>query len=424
MKKRFITAFKLAFVAALAAALAACAQPSSEKASRGKSSAESAETLNATLIAYYNAARKIETSPETMERYNTALETLIEGKKADPNAEDSAGRTPLLIASQANDRAMVSRLCAAGADANAVAAHNLPLLTLSLQEGALESAKALLECGANPNSAGSPLTIAVLGGITSRDYRVMAIDLLAKGADANRGAIGDHTLLTYAIKTAQSELAVKMAESGATIDAPDDNGKTPLTWALIMRDQKTADALLAKGAKPNTVDVHGYSPIAWAILMDNTAAAMKIAQNPAWQPSNTDRGAIAAEIAKTRTLPDLRAILTGAGGAAKGVGDLPNIIAFADMTFLRIEYLGNEITFKTKDNLRSGYLLHNPPRLVMDFDRAQGVRARSVVIEDGGAFLRVSTGKHSGFYRIVVQLSREFELELRRETGAVSAILK
>ncbi|GHS86243.1 hypothetical protein FACS189487_00130 [Campylobacterota bacterium] len=426
---------KLPFLLGAAFLLAACVQPypaprgaaatHAGTAQNSPNSQKESADLPQALSDYYDAARRSDTSVEVMERHNDNLSALIEGKKANANAEDSLGRSPLFVAVRANDNAMILRLCGAGADANANSINNLPLLTIALQEGALESAKALLACGANPNAAGSPLTIAVLGGITSEEYRLMAITLLDKGADPNRGAVGDHSLLIYAIKTAQSDLAVKMAASGATINLADDNGMAALSWAVLMRDDRAVDALLASGAAVDLADAYGYTPISWAILTDNNRAVAKIAGSN-WQPRDDDRGVLAAEIAKTKSLAELRALLGSHASAdfTPSAADTPNIIAFSDMPFLRIEYLENRIKFKTGDNLRKGYMLENPPRLVMDFDRVQGAFGRTVALQEGGAFLRVTTGKHDGFYRVVVQLNRQYGFDLNRDADGFVVKLK
>jgi ankyrin repeat protein len=391
-----------------------------------------AETLASTLESYYSAARSDDPSSEALERLNENLTRQIEGKKADVNLIDSRGRSPLRVAAEANDRAMIARLCKAGANYDARTTHRIPLLTLALQEGALESAKALLACGANANAAAdvspAPLTIAVLGGITSVDYRSMAIELLDGGADPNLGAIGEHSLLLYSIKTSQSDLARKMIEKGADTELADEDGMTPLAWAILLRDDETANALLSKGASREAIDAHGYTPLSWAIFVDNRKAVALLAADPNVKVRENDRGTLAAQAAKNRTLAELRSLVAGGSLAAKAVEtsepiNLPSIARFKNMEFLTLEYGGETIAFKTSDALLRDFLLENPSRLVLDFSRASAAQSFTMPLDPKGVFRQISVGRHTGSYRVVILLDKpynRYDLERTADGPVVS----
>ncbi|MDR1911567.1 MAG: AMIN domain-containing protein [Helicobacteraceae bacterium] len=407
---------KIATLAALCVLLVACARPHmglSESKDAAKSPDETA--LTQTLIDYYVAARSEETSAETLSDLTANLKRLIEGKKADVNKPSEQGVLPLSIAAQANDRVMIERLCKAGANYDAFGAHRLPLLTLSLQEGALESAKALLSCGANPNvGVPSPLTIAVLGGITSPDYRQMAIALLNSGADPNLGGVGEHALLLYAIKTKQSNLAQKMIEKGANIELADDEGMTPLVWAILLKDEDTTNALLAKGAATNAIDASGYTPLDWAVFADNQIALSAIVSDPNWSAKENERGVLAAQIAKTRALTELKSLILDEKPVQNDAKKRPSIARFKGMEFLTIEYGWDRIAFKTDDPLLRDFALENPARLVLDFSRANAVQSLTLPLDPNGTFRKVSIGRHTGSYRVVVVLDRSYGYDLKR----------
>ncbi|MDR1451750.1 MAG: ankyrin repeat domain-containing protein [Helicobacteraceae bacterium] len=428
----------LAALIALSFLLSACAQshvavtePREEATVQTERKIAPKSSLTRTLVDYYAAARSEDTSAQTIAELSATLERLIEGGGSKPDASDAQGFTPLAIAAQANDRLMIERLCKAGANYDARAAHGLPLLVLALQEGALESAKALLACGASPNVGGdkfaSPLTIAVLGGITSVDYRQMAIELLDRGADANLGAIGERPLLLYAIMTSQGDLARKMIEKGANIELADDEGMTPLTWAILLKDDETVATLLDKGATPDATDAHGYSPLNWAIFADNQTVVASIIADRRFALKESDRGSLAAQLAKNRSLAELRALVAGEAveakpSAASAPIDLPSIARFKGMEFLSLEYGGSKIAFKTTDPLLRHFALENPPRLVLDFSRANAVQSLTMPLDPNGTFQRAAIGRHTGSYRAVIFLSgsRKYDLEGTAEGPVVT----
>ncbi|MDR2152668.1 MAG: ankyrin repeat domain-containing protein [Helicobacteraceae bacterium] len=408
---------------ALGFILSACVRPhgvvevSSDAAAQEERKAGAKNELTQTLIDYYAAARSEESSAETIENLSQTLTRLIEGKKANANDADERGFTPLSIAAQANDRAMIERLCKAGANYDATAAHKIPLLVLSLQEGALESAKALLACGANPNAGGaefpSPLTISVLGGITSADYRQMALLLLDSRANPNLGAVGEHPLLLYAIKTNQGEIARKMIEKGANAEFADENGMTALAWAILLKDDETVAALLSQGASADAIDARGYSPLSWAIFTDNQTAIAAIANRPNAKALESERGILAAGAAQKLALSELRALVAGAASDAKGAPP-PSIARFKAMDFLTLEYGDNKIAFKTSDPPLRDFTLENPAKLVLDFSRSEAVQSLSLPLDPNGVFQRVSIGRHTGYYRVVVFLNKSYKYDLQR----------
>ena len=393
-------------------------EPSEDETAQNEKILPARNALTATLIDYYAAAGSPDASVETIEELDQELRRHIEGKKSDPNAVDGRGFSPLAIAAQANDRSMIERLCKAGANYEATAAHRIPLLVLSLQEGALESAKALLACGANPNIGGaefpSPLTIAVLGGITGVDYRRMALSLLDAGADPNLGAVGEHPLLLYAIKTAQNDMALKMIEKGANLELTDDEGMTPLTWAILLKSEETVGALLAKGVRADAIDAHGYSPLSWAIFTDNQPPINAIVGQDGVKIAENERGTLAAQAAKNRSLSELRALAAVGAGTLSASVALPSIARFKAMDFLTLEYDDKAIAFKTSDPLIRDFALENPARLVLDFSRAAAVQSLSLPLNPNGTFQRASIGRHTGSYRVVIFLDKSYRYDLER----------
>ncbi len=383
-----------------------------------------APLLSEVLSDYYTQARVVATGGDR-ERYDAiagSLEELIEGGKSDLNRPNEAGVTPIMIAVQANDPDMVSRLARSGADLNAKSPQGLPMLSLALQEGTLESANALVRHGADLNVGGatapSPLTVATLGGITSQPYREMALTLLDEGADPDYGAVGEHTLLLYAIKTGQDDLAMALVNRGADLELSDENGMTPLSWAILLGQNHVVDALLLNGAKGDAHDAHGYTPLAWAVLADNSAAKESLIEQ-GFELKDRDRGWAAAQIAKNRTLADLEALLGGAtldGTRRAAPADAPNIVRFKEMGFIHLAFTDRQITLRTNDPVRRHFRLDDPARIVVDFDRHSGAKNLTLPLQDN-TFKKVSIGRHAGWYRVVIELDRNRQYDLREGEG-------
>lgn len=418
----FVAPLALLFCAAL---LTGCVSHKANIAADTPSAPEPAQTAETALTAeLQNFYATAGAGGEAFAASTESLAKLIEGRGADVNQANSAGVVPLAFAAAANDAAMIERLTKAGANPNAASVHQIPLLTLSLQEGALEAAKALVTAGANPNTAANnspnPLTVTVLGGITSRDYRAMSLFLLENGANANYGSIGEHTLLLYAIKTAQQDLALKLIEHGANLELTDEEKMTPLSWAVALRQDAVVDALLAKNVRGDAMDAHGYTPFAWAVLTDNQPAIVAIAK-AGYAQSNADRGFLAAQIAKTRTLPELHALL---GVPADEPAPRQNIVRFKNMEFITLEYGGLGITFKTNDPLIKDFMLDAPNRLVLDFSRNASAANVSLPLETNGVFQKVSIGRHAGSYRVVILLDKAYKYTLTKTTDGISVTLR
>ena len=383
-----------------------------------------APLLTEVLRDYYTQARMVASGEDRHEfdAIASSLDQLIEGGGSDLNLANKAGIVPLMVAVQANDPAITTRLIRAGANPSAHSPQGLPLLSLALQEGTLESAGALVRHGADLNVGGadapSPLTVATLGGITSQPYREMALTLLDSGADPDYGAVGEHTLLLYAIKTGQDDLAIALINHGADLELSDENGMSALSWAILLNQNHVVNALLNKGSKGDARDAHGYTPLAWAVLADNETAQKSLIEQ-GFSLEQKDRGWAAAQIAKNRTLSDLEALLGGvalSGAATRttpAAAGAPNIVRFKGMGFLHLEFSGRQIAIKTTDETIKHFMLSKPDRLVVDFKRSAGVQNLVVPLQNS-TFQKVSIGRHAGWYRVVIELDRPYGYDLRQ----------
>jgi ankyrin repeat protein len=204
---------------------------------------------------------------------NASLRSLkaLAAAKADLNAPDGRGRTPLSIALDAGFTTLFNTLLDLGADASREAwSENTPAgtldapLTIAARNGNLDLLKAML--AAKPSidrpakNGTTALTAAAAAG------RWDAVDLLvASGANVNAPGINGNTALAYAV-AAKNEAAVsgllgKNANLNTRIA-----GATLVMRATTDNQDKILSLLLGKGADPNTRSGDNVAPLHRAVV--------------------------------------------------------------------------------------------------------------------------------------------------------------
>jgi uncharacterized protein len=215
--------------------------------------------------------------------------------RIDPNASDRWGNTPLRMAAQYGDLALVSALLARGGDVDQGRRHLTPI-TLAAQRKALDIVDLLRRQGATM----SMLTWIYLGeqrrveqelsrdpsaanlcdeaGTPALHHAVLALVpelvtlLLDHGADVNRAnATGESALHQVAdLRGAASEparaTAVLLLDRGADPNARNWDDVTPLHQAVRARNLAVVEVLLARGADVNARDkIRGSTPLRRAV---------------------------------------------------------------------------------------------------------------------------------------------------------------
>jgi ankyrin repeat protein len=213
-----------------------------------------------------------------------AVQRLIR-EKADVNATEPDGTSPLHWASYRDDIETAQMLVGAGANVNAT--NDLgatPLWTASLN-GSTSMVRLLLEAGANPNAAlllgETPLMVAARSGNAN-----VVEQLLVRGANVNARAARGQTALMWAVAQTHPDVVRVLIEHRADIHARSDNwsqveavsphghpgynrsipygNNTALMFAARSGDLASAKLLIAAGANVNDQDARGVSVVVLA----------------------------------------------------------------------------------------------------------------------------------------------------------------
>jgi ankyrin repeat protein len=217
-----------------------------------------------------------------MNRHTAVVERLLAGG-ANPNLALLNGETPLMMCSRAGDPASVKALLLHGAQVNArEKVHDQTSLMWAASEKRPEVVKVLLEVGADINARSKLYPQLVTGEETQRagkeelSYTHMrggstalllaaregdvesAKLLLDAGANVNDALPDGATALVEAIHSGQSAVAALLLDRGAD---PNNGevGYTSLHAAVLRGDLDMVKALLAHGARPDAVVTKGMS---------------------------------------------------------------------------------------------------------------------------------------------------------------------
>lgn len=151
-----------------------------------------------------------------------AARLIIDSGKADLNAKDSEGKTPLIVALTVGEKEIAEALIAKGVDIKAKDKNDLTALNAALRGGQAEVATALIEKGADVNAADktgtTPLMLAQQRGLTD----VVAL-LKQKGAkepvDPRQSLYGDYAAAGNQGRPAAPGAPAAPAREAVVVDA-------------------------------------------------------------------------------------------------------------------------------------------------------------------------------------------------------------
>jgi len=224
------------------------------------------------------------------------------------SAANVAGATPMLLASTNGSAAMLQRLLAAGADANApLTRSGDTALMMASRTGKADAVRVLLDAGAKINAQETwGGTTALMWAVSEKHPDVVKL-LIERGADVNarsyyvpsasgRGfegtapvpnktsqgfeefASGWLTPLMFAARENGLESARLLVKAGADINAQAGDGKDALSLALFDGSYDVAEFLLDSHANVNQQDAQRFTPLFWAVDRRN----METAPNFPW----------------------------------------------------------------------------------------------------------------------------------------------
>lgn len=244
---------------------------------------------------------------------------LIKDHPALALSRDSSGDTPLFQAARDNEE-IVKLLLANKADVNATNETGQTPLFFAATSGHVEIVDLLLQRGADPNIkgfCGPPLCGAMM--FRRSDTLAMAKTLVAHGARVDLADGEGRTPLHEAVRSGLTDTAAFLIEQGADVNAKSAAGETPLHAAVYYSD--LAELLLAKKADPNVRNKDGQTPLyaaihahrGWGVglLVNTYKADVNLGDN---------RGTTPLGEAASRGLPEVVEILlnNGAEMDAKG----------------------------------------------------------------------------------------------------------
>jgi uncharacterized protein len=127
---------------------------------------------------------------------------------------------------------------------NAYSPDGFTPLGFSVFFGRAETAKALLDAGADVNAASrETMKVTPLASAAAAKQTEIARMLIARGANVNARAVSGHVPLHEASANGNVELVRLLIESGAEVNAKTDEGKTPLDLAIEYKRPEVVELL-------------------------------------------------------------------------------------------------------------------------------------------------------------------------------------
>jgi ankyrin repeat protein len=264
--------------------------------------------LAAVLLAANAAAATSELADAVMKRDAVAVRALTQ-RKADVNASQPDGTTPLLWAVRNDDLEVADLLIHAGANVSAANRDGATPLQLAALNGSAAMIEKLIKAGADPNASltttgDTPLMMAARTGKPS------AVNVLIEsGANVNaKESWGGTTALMWAVAEHHADAVKVLIDHGADVHArsnfvPAANGRgfegrtpsaaqagqkveefasgwlTPLMLAAREGDIASARVLVAAGADVNAIAGDGKDALGLAIFNGNYEVASFLVDN-------------------------------------------------------------------------------------------------------------------------------------------------
>ncbi|MBN9691389.1 MAG: ankyrin repeat domain-containing protein [Verrucomicrobia bacterium] len=178
---------------------------------------------------------------------------------------EGGGETALHYAAFKGQCGTAKLLLNARADVNKVSRNSGTPLAVAVGEQQLEMVQLLLEHDALPDLAGkatgwTPLHVAAFEGLFQ-----LAKRLVDCGADVNAKDSGGQTPFMDSTHSPNLETAFFLIDHGADLEAAESDGTTCLMWAVMSENAKLVTEVLKHGVNVNALDSEGQSALDFAI---------------------------------------------------------------------------------------------------------------------------------------------------------------
>lgn len=188
--------------------------------------------------------------------------------KADVNAVDKNGMTPLLYAVMRDYVPTIKVLIDNGADIEKVGAEGYVPLSVAIAEDKFEAAKALMDAGANVNTPAGPDGLTPLMVAASQTAPAegavflpsstrpinIAEGLIERKADLNAKSKAGVTALMIAAANNNPPMIGLLIDAGADVNAKDNQGKTAADIAQANGNAEAAQAIMVIGRAKSASD--------------------------------------------------------------------------------------------------------------------------------------------------------------------------
>lgn len=208
---------------------------------------------------------------------DTALIALLLKHKANPDAENLDGNSPLVMAVKGRQPEAIRALVAGGADVNKTTSSGAAAVHHAASMGYLDCLRLLVELGARvtsePCECGSLLHWACHSGAVD----VVGEALYTYGVDVNTKDTHGGTALLTALFMKKVEVTEFLLEHGAdpNVAVPED-GTTALHIAVEHANTECVRLLCSCGANPATPNKEGKTPLDLAAAAKNEAAVKEL----------------------------------------------------------------------------------------------------------------------------------------------------
>ncbi len=208
---------------------------------------------------------------------------------ANVNAVNAYGVNAMLLAAEASNTSLIDVLLKAGAKATSANADGETALHLVARTGNVEAAKLLVGHGAKVDAREKFGGQTPLMWAAARRHAPMVEFLASKGADVNARSLvrdyqrvataesrakfldrGGFTPLLYAVRENCKDCVEVLLKHKADVNLPDPANVPPLSIAMMNGNWDLAKRLVEAGADVNAWDIFGQSPLHVAIAYMNT----------------------------------------------------------------------------------------------------------------------------------------------------------